>query len=291
MRFTVGRVGSLISGRYELKEHIYTSNMSSVLKAWDYKEDRFVVVKISTDTVQYSNLVECLKREAGALSRIDHPRVVRVFDSGNIGPSHFIVLEYIHGTNLANYIHRHGRLFLDAAISVGIDLLEGLEAIHKEGIVHRDLKPENLITTRIGVKIIDLGLAVSTPAAEQKMDPLDSPGMVSGTPPYLSPEQAQGSEDLDARSDLYACGVILYELLTGALPFYNFKKDGQIFKYWQGRLRPFWEVSPAVDVPDKVQAVVWKALAVDPKDRYQTAEEMRMALLEVMEKYVTIPLP
>ena len=289
MRFAASLIGSLISGRYELREHIFTSDMSSVFKAWDCQEDRFVVVKISTDSAEHNNLVECLKREAMALQRINHPHVVRWLDSGNIGASHFIVLEYIPGSNLADRIHRQGSLTLDLAISAGVDILDGLKAIHEEGMVHRDLKPENLIAARVGVKIIDLGLVVSAPDAEQRMDPLDSPGMIYGTLPYLSPEQACGFGGLDGRSDLYACGVVLYELLTGTTPFYKFKEGGKMIKYWEGPLRPFWGVSPPVQVPDKVQAIVWKALAVDPKNRYQTAEEMRTALLEVLEIYVKIP--
>ncbi len=290
MKSTASWVGSLISGRYELKEQIYKSDMSTVLKAWDSQEQRFVVVKISTNNADYSNLVECLKREAAALKRINSHRVVRLLDSGNIGESYYIVLEYLQGTNLANYLDRVGYLPLNIAISVGVDILEGLKAIHEEEMVHRDIKPENLIATRVGIKIIDLGLVVSMPGAEQTMDPLDSSGTVCGTPPYFSPEQGRGLSGLDGRSDLYSFGVVLYELLTGDVPFYSFEHGGRVFKYWERQLRPFWEVSPSVDVPDKVQAIVWKALQVDPQQRYQTAEEMRDALLAVLENYVKISL-
>jgi serine/threonine-protein kinase len=290
MKFVVGEIGSVMAGRYQLEEHILTTEMSSVVKAWDKFEQRFVVIKITKDTVDCPALVRCLEREAEALQQIDSHRVVRFFDSGKIGASYFIVLEYIQGKDLFRYTEKPHTLSIEETISVGIDILEGLEAIHKAGVVHRDIKLENLITTRDGVKIIDLGLAVSTPTAEKIMDPLDNEGRVCGTPPYLSPEQACGKRDLDGRSDLYACGVVLYELLTGNVPFYKYTDSrGRMIKYWDP-LRPFSEIRLRVRVPDNVQEIIWKALKVDPKDRYQTAEEMRTALLSVSERYVILPL-
>ncbi len=223
-----GGVGSLINERYQLVERFRASGMSSVFKAWDNKEQYSVVVKIATNNSKYSNLVECLKREAVALKRINNLRVVRLLDCGDIGESYFVVLEYIHGMDLEKCL-ACGSLPLDICISVGIDVLEGLKAIHEEGMVHRDLKPENLIATRIGVKIIDFGLVISVPGADQEMTSLSNSGTAVGTLPYLSPEQARGFSNLDSRSDLYACGIVLYELMTGVVPFYEFEKEGKMF--------------------------------------------------------------
>ncbi len=290
MKFSVG---SLISDRYELVERLRSGGMGSVFKAWDFQEDSYVVVKIATHNSEYSSLVEYLKREAMALKRLndhhpDNPRIVRLLNAGDIGESYFVVMEYIHGMDLRSHLNKTGPLPLDICVSVGVDMLEGLGAIHEEGLVHRDLKPENLMATRVGVKIIDFGLVRFISASDRQMKRLTNPGITVGTPLYISPEQALGRSDLDGRCDLYVCGVVLYELLTGVLPFPKFK-EGE--RYWNLPLRPFSEASPPVDIPDKVQAIVWKALQVDPDLRYQTAEEMRMALLAVLDHYSKIIVP
>ena len=284
-------VGSLVGDRYELVKPLSITTMSRVFKAWDHQQEHFVVVKITTNSSEHYGLVERLKREAIALKRLDHPRVVHLLDSGDVEESYFVVLEYIHGMNLAACLYTTYLLPLDTAISIEVDMLEGLEAIHKEGLVHRDLKPENLMATRVGIKIIDFGLVKFVSAADRQMKQLTNPGTVFGTPQYLSPEQALGLSDVDARSDLYTCGVILYELLTGVLPFYKIFEGGRLIRRWDLPMRPFSSIWPSVHAPIKVQDIVWKALQANPANRYQTAEEMRMDLLAVLGSYSKIIVP
>lgn len=278
------RVGRLINGRYELVKLLSATSMSMVFKAWDCQRQYFVAVKIATN---YS--VDHLKYEALALQRINHPHVVRLFDCGDVEDLYFVVLEYLHGMDLGCYLHKAIRPFFpDIALSAMFDVLEGLKAIHTEGLVHRDIKPENLMVTGAGIKIIDLGLVKFLSAADRDIKSLEIPNTAAGTPPYLSPEQTRGASNLDCRSDLYTCGVVLYQLLTGVLPFPPPKDRRKLLDYWKFPMLKFSEVRPPVIIPDKVQALVWKALQVDPTHRYQTAEEMRMALLAVLDTYSKI---
>jgi len=276
-------IDRLICGRYELRECIYSSRMSNVFRAWDHKKECVVAVKIATNNLKYSNLVGSLKREAIALGRFNNPRVVRLLDFGTIGESFFIVMEYVRGWSLADHLDRDGQLPLAICISMGIQILEGLKVIHSAGLIHCDLKPDNLMVTPDGIKIIDFGVVRFASAVDQKMNwTNDNSKHVTGTLPYLSPEQGQARfKDFDGRTDLYACGVVLYELMTGVYPFYEFEKEDQILGYWKQPLRPFSEVWPPVDVPKKIRKIVWKALEVDSGRRYQTAEEMRADLLAV----------
>lgn len=283
MKLVIGGIDSLIAGRYELRVCLNASYMSSVFQAWDRQQECFVVVKIAMNNSIVLNSVEYLKYEVLALKRLDHPRIVRLLDFGDINEStYFIVLEYIHGRELARNLESQGRLSLNGSISTGIQVLEGLEAIHQAGLVHQDIKPENLLVTSDGIKIIDLGTAKFVSLGDGNMKSLHDPGMTVGTLPYMSPEQACGKENVDIRSDIYSCGVLLYEMVTGLFPFPKFKEDGKALQYWGLPLRSFSEVELPIIIPDKVQEIIWHAMAVPRLLRYQTAEEMRMALLTVL---------
>lgn len=268
----------LIGGRYKLKHHIATTGMSSVFKAFDRREKRFVAVKIATNNHKTLDVVECLRQEASSLRRINHPRVVRLIDFGYVNwETYFLVMEYLPGYTLANLVQNLGRLPVNLCVSLGVQILDGLDAIHKKHLVHRDIKPENVMIGFDGAKIIDFGLAASVPF----VDRLSDPGVAYGTLPYIAPEHLYGS-GLDYRSDLYSCGVVLYKILTGVLPFRqepNFLYLGKAIQYWIGSLRSFEEALPRVFIPRDVKDVVWKALEADPQLRYQTAKQMRAALL------------
>ncbi len=292
-------VGDLIGDRYELVKLLNKTSMSTVFKAWDRWQEYFVVVKIAINNSLVPNAVDCLKHEALALQRIGDPHVVHLFDYGDIGESYFVVLEYLYGMDLRPCLNmgkadkRENACPLPPSVAlwVMIEVLDGLKAMHEEGLVHRDIKPENLMTTGDEIKIIDLGLVKFLSTADPDIKSLDIHGTATGTPPYLSPEQCQAADNLDCRSDLYACGVVLYELLTGVLPFPTPKERRKLLEYWKFPMLKFSEVSLAANIPDKVQDIVWKALEVDPANRYQTAEEMRMALLVELGSYTKIVLP
>lgn len=275
-------LGDLVCDRYEVVECLGKGRMSSVFKAWDQKEKRFVVVKFATNNHRDPDLVEYLKREAIALKRLDHPRFARLFDCGHLGESYFLVLEYITGLVVLHCLDKVAWLPPDIAISVMVDVLEGLEVVHSNGMVHRDIKPQNLIITSNGVKIIDFGVVKFIPTDNSAPNFVGNRRTAVGSLPYMSPEEACGMDGVNGRSDLFACGVTLYQMLTGEFPFHRFESAVTSVKsrYWILPFREFSETS--AQVPYAVQEIVWKALAVNPDDRYQTAAEMRAALLAVM---------
>lgn len=275
--------GCLIGGRYELEKWISKGNMSNVFLAWDNQQNCRVVVKIATTNSVETDMVERLKLEGRALRRLNHPRIVRLLDSGNLGDTSFIVLEYIEGVNLSKYIKENSPLPLHVSVSILTEVLECLGVIHQAGMVYRDLKPSNLMMTSAGIKIIDFGCVRFMSATNRPARALTNPGIVMGTAPFVSPEQAYNKNYLDGRSDIYACGVLLYKLLTNTFPFSRFEEGGMMLEYWEYPLRSFSAALPAFPVPGRVRAVVWKALAVDPNLRYQTATEMRAALLEAVQ--------
>lgn len=275
-------LGGLICDRYEVVDCLCKGRMSSVFKAWDHKEKLFVVVKFATNNFRDQDLVGHLKREAVALKRLDHPRIVRLLDCGYLGESYFLVLEYISGLVVFHYLDKVAWLPPDISISIMVDVLEGLEVVHNSGMIHRDIKPQNLIITSDGVKIIDFGVVKFMPTENPAPNSVGNRRTAAGSLPYMSPEEICGIDGVNGRSDLFSCGVTLYQMLTGELPFYKFEPDGITVRprYWISPLREFSETS--AQVPRAVQEIVWKALAVNQNDRYQTAIEMRTALLAVM---------
>ncbi len=273
--------GRLLGGRYQLKEWMHKGSMNHVFKAWDCQQQCWVVVKAIPRKHEFA---QRLKREADTLRRLNHSRIVHLLDSGVDKELYFLVLEYLEGKDLGLCLFMHDiALTQEFCISIGVQILEGVEAAHAAGLVHRDIKPANVFLVSGQVKILDFGLVklVNRPGPRRRM--LTNYPVVIGTPGYFSPEQMRG-EEVDCRSDLYTCGIVLYELLTGGMaPFHGRRElereeweKEMAREYWDRPLRPF----PSIfRVPKKVQEVVWKALAVDPADRYQTAQEMRLALL------------
>lgn len=274
--------GRFVSDRYELAEYLFVTETNSLFKAWDHYQQQYVIIKIAE-----ANSKHLLKREVLALDRLKNfssPRIVRLVNHGNFENSYFIALEYIHGTNLYLYLDQMKRLPVDTCISVGVELLEGIEVLHKASLVHRDLKPTNLVISNVGVKIVDFGIAAFVSQTDHHLTWPKRSGHWVGTQPYLSPEQFFVYEDLDTRSDLYACGIILYQLLTGVLPFDEFFDEKNMAIYWDLPLRKF-----PVGIPERIQAIVWKALQVDRNLRYQTATEMKDFLLAELGTYTKIP--
>ncbi|MCC6874415.1 MAG: protein kinase [Sandaracinaceae bacterium] len=259
--------------------------MGAVYKAEQPEMRRFVAIKILHPRyLSRQDLVTRFKREARAMSHLSHPNTARVFLYGQLddGACYF-VMEYLEGRNLAQTVRAEGPMDPVRAINIMIQACGALEEAHRVGIVHRDLKPENIFLTSQGgiadfPKVLDFGLAK---ISERQMRPgsliLTQEGMVFGTPEFMSPEQARG-ETLDGRSDIYSLGVILYELLTGKLPF----EAGQPMEYIQKHIKetpiPLSQRAPQRVFPPGLEAVVMKALAKRPEDRFGTAADMANAL-------------
>ena len=262
--------GSTIAGRYRLEASIGAGGMAEVFRGFDSRLDRAVAVKILAP--QYAkdpSFVGRFRREAQAAARLNHPNVVGVYDSGSDDGTHFIVMEFIEGRTLADFLSKGGRLAPTKAVEITERIADALDAAHAQGVIHRDIKSANVMVTRAGVvKVMDFGIARIAEGAEN----VTQTAAVLGTASYLSPEQAQGLP-VDARSDIYSLGIVLYEMLAGAPPFEGDSAMAVAYKHVQETPPPPSAKNP--DVPPALDAVVMRALAKNPANRYATAAEFR----------------
>lgn len=273
--------GRILAGRYTLGEFVGQGGMATVYRGTDTKLGRQVAIKVmKADLAGDEAFRERFRQEAQSAARMAHPTIVRVLDAGDdliqtaAGPKQlpFIVMEYVDGKNLRQHL-LEGRLSAEEACRVVDAVLTALEYSHRAGIVHRDIKPANIMITSTGrVKVMDFGIAR---AVSETSSTLQQTTAILGTAAYFSPEQAKG-ETVDARSDLYSTGVMLYEMLTGDVPFRGDTAVAVAYQHVSERpVRPSERdsaVSPALD------RVVMHSMAKDRAKRFQTAGEFREAL-------------
>ncbi len=269
--------GMVISGRYELQHTIGSGGMSKVWLAHDRLLDRNVAVKILSDRYASDpDFVERFRREASAAAGLSHPNIVGVYDRGESAGSYYIVMEHLPGPDLKAIIRQRGRLDPRQAVDAALQVLSALSASHRRNIIHRDIKPQNVLVAEDGLlKVTDFGIARA--GEERGMTEI---GAVIGTAQYLSPEQARG-EEVTPASDCYAVGILLYEMLTGKVPF-----DGDTPVSIAMRQINEAPLAPRVALPQLSPAlndVVMKALEKRPGARFRTAEEFTQALLAVRE--------
>jgi serine/threonine-protein kinase len=263
-----------IAGRYRLEGRLGFGGMSTVHLALDERLERQVAVKLLAEHLADDpTFVSRFQREAQAAARLVHPNIVQVFDSGQDDSTgqYFIVMEYIEGQSCAEILRDDGWLEVDESISIIDQACEGLHYAHRHGVVHRDVKPGNLLRAREGdVKLADFGIAKAT-----EQSSITQVGSVLGTAAYLAPEQARG-EEAGPRADLYALGVVTYQLISGRLP-YEATSLTELALKQQQESPPMLDTLVAAVTPALAEAVAI-ALALDPQERYQTAREMGRAL-------------
>lgn len=279
------RAPTILSGRYELGLVLGSGGMATVYRALDRQLGREVAVKVLADNLGRDRaFVERFRREAQAAAGLAHPNLVTVFDTGSDGDLHYIVMELVQGETLAERIRREGALPEDEAIRVAVGVCRALEAAHERGLVHRDVKPGNVMLGDDGrVRLVDLGIA-----RIGGLDTLTTTGVVLGSSTYLSPEQAGGAPG-DERSDVYALGCVLFEMLTGRPPFTAPSPVAILYLHVNEDPRP---PSALTGTRSALDAVVMRCLAKEPSGRYGSAAEVEAALLASTEGGGrTMPLP
>jgi eukaryotic-like serine/threonine-protein kinase len=263
-----------IAGRYRLEGRLGFGGMSTVHLAFDLRLERRVAVKLLAEHLADDpTFVSRFQREAQAAARLVHPNIVQIFDSGldEHSARHFIVMEYIEGSSCAEILRDDGWVQVDEAVAIIEQACEGLHYAHRHGVVHRDVKPGNLLRSRGGeVKLADFGIAKAT-----EQSSITQVGSVLGTAAYLAPEQARG-EEAGPRADLYALGVVAYQLISGRLP-YEAASLTELALKQQREEPPLLDTLVAAVGPELAEAVAL-ALALDPRERYQTAREMGRAI-------------
>jgi eukaryotic-like serine/threonine-protein kinase len=259
-------VGETIAGRYEVEELVGHGGMSSVYKARDALLERHVALKVLHE--QYSSdedFVERFKREARSVAQLQHPNIVTVIDRGEENGRQFIVFEYIEGENLKEHVVRQGRLDVREALEIADEVARGLAFAHGQGLIHRDVKPQNVLLNGDGrAKVTDFGIARTL-----DVDGMTQTGTVLGTSNYIAPEQASG-QPVDAHSDVYALGAVLYELLAGEVPFPGESFVAVAMKHMHEPAPNLLDVRR--DVPLRVAAAVDRALEKDPEQRFPTMD-------------------
>ncbi len=269
-----------MEGKWRLEEPLGRGGMGTVYRARELALDRVVAIKIlSGSAAQDQEVVVRFEREALMMAKLDHPNLVPILAVGRRKALPFIVMKYLEGTNLAQHLHRKGPLPMDEVLSITRQVCDGLEFIHSSGFIHRDIKPGNIFIGPNGrVTILDLGVA-HDPGSQ-----LTKSGVLIGTPKYMSPEQVLGVSQLDHRSDLYAVGLVLYEMLSGQ-PVFESENHFSLMKAHKDLAPP----DPALrfGLPEPVSQVIKKSLAKSPADRYQSANAL-FAALEQAAKAVPV---
>jgi serine/threonine protein kinase len=279
-------IGTILAERYEIVRRIGEGGMGAVYEGKHTVLGRQVAVKVLLEKfLEKTELVARLLQEARLASAIGHENIVDVTDFGTTADGRsYVVMEFLEGESLAQVVIRDAPLAVDRCLRIARQVVSALVAAHDKGIVHRDIKPENVFLLRRGeqdfVKVVDFGVskAVRTRDDGADMLRLTRTGMVLGTPLYMSPEQARGGDDVDVRADVWAVGVMLYECLTGEVPFRANNYLGVISQVLTQEVQPPSKLRPELGIPPAVEAVVMRAMEKDRERRYQQMSDLERDL-------------
>src|SRR3954451_17836460 len=267
-------IDRVFDGRYRIVRKLGAGGMADVYLAEDQELGRRLAIKILNDRQAHDDqFVERFRREAKNAAGLSHPNIVSIYDRGEFDGTYYIAMEYLEGRTLKELIVRNGPTPVPIAIDYARQVLSAIAFAHRNGVVHRDIKPHNIVVGRDGrLKVTDFGIARS--GASQ----MTEAGSIIGTAQYLSPEQARGAH-VDQRSDIYSVGVVLYEMLTGEVPFGGDTPVEIAMKHLSAVPPVPSDLNPKV--PHDLDAIVLRALAKDPEQRYQSSEEMDADLARV----------
>jgi serine/threonine-protein kinase len=290
-----GYIGKILLGKYVVLGGLGAGAMGTVYEAENLSVGKHVALKIlRREYVGSEEVIGRFQREARAAARIGHPNIVDVLDMGRTEDGlPFIVMECLEGQDLFALLAERGPLPIARAVDIIMQVLSALGAAHAVGILHRDLKPENVFLSQRPrpdfVKVLDFGVAKFADTPDSAASRLTRGGTVVGTPAYMSPEQARGAADLDARSDLYAAGVLLYEMLTGRTPHEGENYNEMMFRIVSEDARPLAMAAPSL--PAELGEVVDRCLAREPEQRFQSAAELIAALQPFAGIETAAPVP
>ena len=271
---TASKLADALHDRYVIERELGRGGMATVYLARDLKHGRHVALKVLHPELAASLGPERFQREIETVARLQHPHILTVHDSGEAAGQLWFTMPFVEGESLRDRLRREQQLPVEVALRIATDAARALQYAHDHGVIHRDVKPENLLLTKDGSTLVaDFGIARALSAGN---DRLTETGISVGTPAYMSPEQAAGDRTLDARTDVYALGAVLYEMLAGEPPFTGPTAQAVIAKRFSGEVPQVRRVRPSV--PESVEQAVTRALAPVPADRFANATEFARAL-------------
>ena len=269
-------IQTALAQRYRVAGEIGRGGMATVYRATDLRHGRDVALKLLNDELLGPSAVDRFIREIDVTGKLTHPHILPLLDSGTVEGIPFYVMPLVSGETLRGRIARDGALAVPAAVALAAEIASALDFAHRHGVVHRDVKPENVLLQDGHAMVADFGIAKALSAAADG-NALTATGVSIGTPAYMSPEQAAGDRGVDARSDVYALGCVLYEMLTGSPPFHGHSAQAVMARHASDPVPAI--ASVRTTVPREIERVVTRALAKIPADRFASAAEMREALL------------
>ncbi|HAN32689.1 MAG TPA: hypothetical protein DCQ06_13935 [Myxococcales bacterium] len=280
--------GTIIAERYEVQEVLGIGGFGAVYRCNQLSMDKQVAVKVlKKEHIRSDEHVKRFAFEAQIASKLTHPNTIQIFDFGanTVDSALYLVMEFLEGETLATRLDRKRRISPQEVIHILKPVCHSLAEAHDKDLIHRDLKPENLMLTEVKgdpnyVKVLDFGIAARLAESTEQQEKLTEVGMIMGTPTYMSPEQAHG-KPLDARSDIYALGVLMYEMLTGEVPFDGDQPMNVLLKHISEAPIPPCEMAPDVEIPFALEKLVLQCLEKEPMLRPQTCTELAEALIQV----------